>query len=219
MNKQIVDQIRCGNCKSYHATIQEVKDCHLLGRPVSAATVAAAQSKGSFAGTPATQKQIDFLKALAAERPMWADVENMHPDVIERLTVEMASSKISEAKAILREVRIHQPDPTLPEVPAGHYAVVSATGNNDLDFFRVDKPTDGEWAGCMFVKRVIGGHPDQPVSKNQWRKVLQRIVDADIEASRTLYGTTIGQCWRCNRHLTDETSRALGIGPECRKLA
>jgi len=33
------------------------------------------------------------------------------------------------------------------------------------------------------------------------------------------YGRLIGDCCRCGRQLTDETSRALGIGPVCREIA
>lgn len=102
-------------------------------------------------------------------------------------------------------------------VPAGHYAVPSATGNNDLDFFRVDKPTHGQWKGHVFVKRVIGGKPDVPVRFGQKHQALAAIVRAGVAEARAKYGQEIGRCALCNRHLTDETSRQLGIGPECRK--
>lgn len=100
-----------------------------------------------------------------------------------------------------------------PEVAAGHYAVASATGNNDLDFFRVDRPTEGRWAGRTFVKRVIGGHPEYAVRGEAAREALARIA-ADPDAGPR-YGREIGRCCRCNRRLTDEVSRAAGIGPDC----
>lgn len=104
-----------------------------------------------------------------------------------------------------------------PEVPEGHYAVTSATGNNDLDFYRVDRPTEGEWAGRVFVKRMIGGHPDMPVRGSEGKLALARILAAGPAEAAVLYGQKIGKCHRCNRSLTDKTSRDLGIGPECRK--
>ena len=103
-----------------------------------------------------------------------------------------------------------------PDVPAGHYATPSRTGTNDLDFWRVDRPTEGRWAGYTFVKRVIGGHPDHSVRGTEARLALQAILNAGIKDSAQLYGQTIGRCSRCNRHLTDETSRQYGMGPECR---
>lgn len=106
-----------------------------------------------------------------------------------------------------------------PDVPAGHYAVLSLTGNNDLDFFRVDRPKDRRWAGRTFVKRVIGGKPDSPVRGPTAVAALKAILKAGPAAAQILYGTEIGRCYKCNRHLTDEASRALGIGPDCRSRA
>jgi len=105
----------------------------------------------------------------------------------------------------------------LPEVPEGFYAVASRTGNNDLDFFSVDRPSEGRWAGSVFVKRVIGGHVDTPVRGAEARSALEAIVEQGISESGALYGREIGRCYVCNRHLTDELSRELGIGPTCRE--
>lgn len=102
------------------------------------------------------------------------------------------------------------------EVPAGRYATPSRTGNNDLDFWHVTVGKDGgRWAGYRFVKRVIGGHDDTDVRGAEARKALQAIVNAGIFEAGALYGQTIGECGRCGRHLTDETSREQGYGPEC----
>jgi hypothetical protein len=64
---------------------------------------------------------------------------------------------------------------------------------------------------------IVGGHPDQNVRRANVPGILSRIAEYGVEAAATLYGTELGQCYRCNRHLTDELSRQLGIGPECRK--
>lgn len=103
----------------------------------------------------------------------------------------------------------------LPDVPEGHYAYPSS-GSNDLSFVRVDRPTEGRWAGRVFVKQVIGGHPDQPVARANVASVLASIVEFGVDLAAQTYGQEIGRCYRCNRHLTDETSRQLGIGPDCR---
>ncbi len=104
----------------------------------------------------------------------------------------------------------------LADVPAGHYAIPS-TGDNDLAFYRVDRPEDGPYAGRVFVKIVIGGHPDQNLGRQQVGRVLARIAEYGPAEAGALYGQEIGRCYRCNRTLTDEESRRLGIGPECRK--
>lgn len=103
----------------------------------------------------------------------------------------------------------------LPDVPEGHYAYPSS-GSNDLSFVRVDRPTEGRWAGRTFVKQVIGGHPDAPVARANVASVLASIVEFGVDLAAQTYGQEIGRCYRCNRHLTDETSRQLGIGPDCR---
>jgi ribosomal protein L24E len=100
------------------------------------------------------------------------------------------------------------------DVAAGHYAIAS-TGSNDLAFYRVDRPTESDYAGRTFVKLVVGGHPDRNVKRDHVAGILARIA-ADPDAGAR-YGQELGQCRTCNRHLTDELSRQLGEGPECRK--
>jgi hypothetical protein len=100
------------------------------------------------------------------------------------------------------------------DVPAGHYAIPS-TGGNDLAFYRVDRPTEGDYAGRTFIKLVVGGHPDRNVKRDHVAGILARIAADDDAAAR--YGREVGHCYVCNRSLTDALSRQLGIGPECRK--
>lgn len=109
-----------------------------------------------------------------------------------------------------------QPDP-LPFVPAGYYAYPSTDSRNDLTFVCVDRPTKGRWVGYTFVKWVIGGRPDSRVPVGQVADVLDTIIEEGIEDCAERYGIEIGQCYACNRHLTDEVSRGMGIGPECRR--
>jgi hypothetical protein len=97
-------------------------------------------------------------------------------------------------------------------VPAGHYAIASE-GENDLMFVRVDRN-----AGYpVRIKMIVGGHPDTTIPAKRVKGILARIIEAGVEAAAVLYGHELGQCCRCNRTLTDETSRAAGIGPECAK--
>jgi hypothetical protein len=129
----------------------------------------------------------------------------------ERLEARKAAQRAA-AKAEANAARV--PTSTYQEVPAGHYAVPSRTGNNDLDFWTV-QVGKGNWAGRRFVKRVIGGHEDTDVRGAEARQALESIVKYGILEAGVLYGQTIGKCARCNRHLTDETSRNQGYGPEC----
>lgn len=45
--------------------------------------------------------------------------------------------------------------------------------------------------------------------------VLHRIVEAGLAESRMLFAQELGRCWKCGKSLTDEESRARGMGPDC----
>jgi Family of unknown function (DUF6011) len=103
-------------------------------------------------------------------------------------------------------------------VAPGGYALPSRTGHNDLDFYWVDIPTEGKWTDWAFVRRIIGGH-----SPIEMRKAEQIMILSTLQATpsenpgrQARYGIKLGQCAKCGRTLTDETSRQLGIGPVCR---
>jgi hypothetical protein len=102
------------------------------------------------------------------------------------------------------------------EIPVGHYATKSLSGNNDLDFWRVDRPEQGTYAGRTFVKRIVGGKPDLNVSRETKFAALDAILAEGIEDTARRYGQELGRCSRCNRTLTDQVSREFGKGPECR---
>lgn len=101
-------------------------------------------------------------------------------------------------------------------VPAGRYAVPSATGNNDLDFYLVQKPDKGKWAGRTFVKRIIGGHDPMQMTNGEQFRALRQITEVGVEEAGMRYAAESGNCRDCGRDLTDEESRACGRGPVCR---
>lgn len=221
-------QYKCGGCHGYHASLADVKACCLSGAKLSdydepttgpTAEQFAKERAAIISGPPATDRQRAFILSLIEERPMAANVENIHPDKVPTYTKAEASNAIKNLLGHPKEtgaVTTTTTSSVYAKVPEGHYAVDSATGNNDTDFFRVDKPTEGRWAGRTFVKRVVGGKPDFGIRGDAAVKVLERIVDAGIQEAALRYGIEIGRCCRCNRHLTDEASRAFGMGPDCR---
>jgi hypothetical protein len=104
--------------------------------------------------------------------------------------------------------------PAATEVPDGRYAVEE---DGTLKFFHVrnGKPNT-RWAGFVFVD--IQASDDTYPLKDRARKarVLASIA-ADLETASRRYGQELGVCGRCGRTLTDEESRAYGIGPICRE--
>ena len=100
-------------------------------------------------------------------------------------------------------------------VPAGRYALdTQVHAVNGTAFYKVDRPETGRWAGYVFVKQIIGSD-EQKLSMKQGRAILARIAAVGAEAASARYGHEIGECGICGRQLTNDESRARGIGPVC----
>ena len=100
-------------------------------------------------------------------------------------------------------------------VPAGRYAVATDDGAvNELAFYKVDRPTEGRWAGYVFVKHLVGAD-EQRMSKDASRAIMHKIAEVGAEAASAAYGHEIGKCGVCGRRLTNDDSRERGIGPVC----
>lgn len=101
------------------------------------------------------------------------------------------------------------------DVPAGRYAVATEDGaTNALAFYKVDRPTEGRWAGYTFVKLIVSDD-EQRLSRAASQAVLAKIAEAGPAEASALYGHEIGSCGVCGRTLTNDESRARGIGPVC----
>lgn len=96
--------------------------------------------------------------------------------------------------------------------PEGRYAVMLP--DSKLHFFKVDKPTEGRWAGFVFVKEQASDE-FYPVRGERRNEVL-RTIAINPEGAMLAYGRHIGRCGHCGRTLTNEESRTVGIGPICR---
>ena len=176
----------------------------------------------------AASEFIDMLLAMKSVRPARTTAPTAAPARTNRYDARCArcNGNVPAGQGELRGDRttrytvVHTECPTQPEpvapagtvVADGHYAIAS-TGDNDLAFYKVEAG-EGRWAGRTFVRLVVGGHPDRNVPAAQVAGIRARIADDPEAAAR--YGQQIGRCYRCNRHLTDEVSRRLGIGPDCR---
>ncbi len=112
----------------------------------------------------------------------------------------------------------------LSSLPKGTTYHAARNAEGKLNFLRIDNVESGSWAGWVFVKQVIGGNPDERRGSQKpgtaYRGTMQyelKDIVAQPNSTMSEYGRELGYCARCNRHLTDATSRELGIGPECRK--
>jgi hypothetical protein len=208
--------IKCGNCHHYHPTVSQVRACHQGAQPDALSQAAAnlASNTGPVvqASPPASKKQKDFLRILLAERgrdEVW--ITNR----IAGLSMGQASDLISFTMQTPKATEtIAAPKLLAPKVPSGRYAIYV---DGVVKFFKVDCPTEGQWAGRTFVK-IQASDELYPVRGETAKAVLVLIAE-DPEAASKLYGRELGHCGICGRTLTDETSRANGIGPICAEKA
>lgn len=127
-----------------------------------------------------------------------------------------ASAAIDAAIKATQEAKRAQTQPiqplVAPDVPAGRYAVTDNEGT--LRFFKLDRPTEGRWAGYTFLKMMASDEAYPVRDRTKRDRILSKIAQDPREAMLT-YGREIGACGHCGRTLTDENSRNAGIGPVC----
>jgi hypothetical protein len=153
-----------------------------------------------------TDKQHSYITTLLSERQI--------PEQPLRRALEMLPT-LSKAQASKWIERLQE----LPHiVPEGYYALPTEpdTATQDLAFYHIQRPTQGNWTGWTFVKHCVGPE-EHRLSQASGRAIIQRIKSYGPEESCRLYGMEIGRCGICGLRLTNTLSRALGIGPICRQ--
>ncbi|AWY06555.1 hypothetical protein HOT45_gp54 [Gordonia phage Trine] len=167
--------------------------------------------------TPAYARRIQEIRMAidSVESTDYADghrgnMVNRHLD--RPLTKAGASKLIELLKGLPGTVVID-----LPDVPAGRYALETTTedATNTVAFYRVDRPTEGKWAGRTFLK-LLRSDDEVAVRGASAKAILDRIA-ADPEAASKRFGQEIGECGVCGRTLTNDASREAGIGPKCQE--
>lgn len=153
---------------------------------------------------PATQKQMDYLRSLWRERG---------ESPATNLSKNEASAEIQRLLG-LPKVPTTSAAPALADVPAGRYAL--RDGDGSVRFYIVDKPLEGRWAGRTFVSRQASDDKYPVRNPTERANILEAIEHTGVKESMLLYGKEIGSCGHCGRTLTNDESRAAGIGPICR---
>jgi hypothetical protein len=127
----------------------------------------------------------------------YKDLPRVTPAMVEAVAPGASTEEFKAAQA------------TRPEVADGRYA---AEHEGTLKFFKVK---NGRKPGFVFLD--VQASDDWHSIRNPRRinEILTLIAEDELSAARR-YGMELGKCSRCGRTLTDETSRAYGIGPDCR---
>lgn len=101
----------------------------------------------------------------------------------------------------------------LTEVPEGRYAIWNEEAGA-IRFYHVQKPTEGRWAGYVFIK-VRAGDETYPIRNREARDKILALIAKDPREASIAYGRELGACGVCGRTLTNPESITAGIGPIC----
>jgi len=153
----------------------------------------------------ASPRQVAFITTLLAER---VHEYSLSSEDLESLTIREASSVIDNLLHCPR-IGVAAAPSALPQVAAGRYAVEI---DGVLRFYVVTHGK-GRWAGRVFVVRQSSDN-ELRISRSESEQALAAIT-ADPRTATVRYGHELGVCGVCGRTLTDEESRAAGVGPVC----
>jgi Family of unknown function (DUF6011) len=161
---------------------------------------------------PATEKQIAFAMKLIDERYDCANDDNAAEARLAAIEfVECADKKsIStyiDALLKLPKVATAKPAAAPSDLEDGYYAV---DYQGKLCFYRL-KTTP---AGKQYVNRFRSDFMDKVFFAEAM--AVRDEIRKDAAAARDRFAAKTVRCYICAHRLTDETSMALGIGPECR---
>ena len=209
--------VKCGKCQQYHKNAAEVKVCFMEAKAAQEAT---AQTK------PATEKQVGFLLRLAGERPMWANVENLHDDTIRGFATApdgkaTASYWIGEALKVPKEALPAAQQAVQAELEDGIYRTADGT------IYKVYHTVHG--ANQQAAKKLniteAGTDPEtgKPLYNGSFeylgKKPLYSLTAGDMlsQEEAMQFGLVYSFCCNCTRDLTREESIYVGYGPTCAK--
>ncbi len=185
--------VKCGHCHERHANSDEVFTCG---------------SQHGFRSAPRQPVTVEAVQEeLNKPGPLWGwnDSRPTRP-------VKPSEERREERRGSL----IEDVNKIGATVPVGRYALQNQGGGaNSIQFYHVERPDKGRWAGKTFVKQQLGPAVER-LPMAQQRAALLRI-SADPVGASQLYGRKLGVCGVCGLALTNEDSRAYGIGPVCRK--
>lgn len=210
--------IKCAHCKGKHETVSEVREC-------SGTTVMTLEDAGAEL---ATIKQVGYITMLMEKKEVptssgWPSVAILLKRADDVLGGKMVTKQeATEVIAYLVTLAWKEQAADKPEVdnagrdvPAGRYALGS---DEAMTFYQVDRPgLDSQWAGHVFINRLVGAPGDfarYRIRGSERTRVLNMIAE-DPKAASLRYGQNVGECGVCHSPLTNESSRAAGIGPVC----
>ena len=197
--------VKCGNCKHYHESAAAVKLCFAEAK---------AEAQAQAQPRPATDKQVAFLLKLAAERPAWASVENLHADTIKAFATAAdgkASASYWIGEALKRKERAAA-DAAGKLLEDGVYRLGDT-------FYKVYHTVHG--ANVQVAKVLVVTSTQEGTFSGTWEYVGKKPIYSLTPAHKLTqdeakqFGLVYGMCVRCARDLTREESIHVGYGATC----
>lgn len=213
--------MRCGWCKESDVTIDHVKACSDRAYDQ--------RSKEPFAMPEPSDAQVSYVLGLQESRELPEEADVLTETQLRKMDRAEVSRKIQELKLLPFKPPTGHGKASV-EVPSGRFALYVeledeasrsvASGTDPLgawQFYKVDRPEKGRWAGYTFVKRLIGAPGDYrevPMQKNERSRVLT-LIAKDPRQAAVDFGKQTNHCGRCMSPLTHKRSRAAGYGQKC----
>lgn len=186
--------IRCGNCKAEHSSVDEVRDC--FGNPKVA---------------NATEAQINYAQMLLRTREPGDRFAWLTDDQVNNLSKSDCSDFIGYMKE--RPLRARSTDDfdlPHPEVPVGRYALTG--GDEIVRFYEV---VDKHGRALLSLRGAPGALARSRIKRRELAEEVMAEIAKDPRAASLLYGMKLEECGVCGSPLTNDVSRAAGIGPVC----
>lgn len=191
--------IRCGRCKNTHPTVADVRACF-----------------GNTRIDAATDGQRSYAQGLLRERIPTADYADLTEDRINAFSKEEASRFLTA----MREQPVRPKadkgvakmlDGEFADIPEGYYAVRAK--DDTIDFFKI---VDGRHNRLLFqVFGSPGSLSQNQIKRTELARSVLKAINEDHVGSMKLFGLELAICGACGSPLTNEVSRATGIGPVC----
>lgn len=226
--------IKCGNCKNYHDSVAEVRECH------NAPATLQQRATRLINFDSATDRQKNLIEQLLAERtPVSAGPTIIGPVMTKREASAVIDWLMASPKAgAVRDARVVPYPSTAKNVPLGTYTVVLNEDDNEYVTLRIDQSL---WAdGKTTVSFLSGADNDLSYTRfafitdaglKVWKKyrnesrfiaATQLLLTGNVDEAHErflniaeAYALRSGKCMRCNRTLTVPASLHRGLGPVC----
>jgi hypothetical protein len=223
--------ITCGNCSGKHPSVQDVKACYAGKQVTVDESGHHGQARGlpAFSMDPASDKQIEFVHRLLADKDT-SKVDALFDEFVLETMMNVIDKKsvskreVSDLISALKQCPLKQsPEGSgqsqgrYAAVPDGKYATIGVTGPGRVEFWSVEKPTEGKWAGRTFINSLTGAPGDWRRNRPS-RAVMDTVADillADPQKAATLFGHKTKTCGKCGSPLSKVQSRAAGYGQTC----